>query len=160
MAAAEVHPTATVHPGTVLGEDVRIMENAVVGKQPVLSPRSTAKKETLPPTRVGADTVVSTGAIVFAGLALAYRTRPVFVPTQGPNDPVARYRQPGPWHGLGARRCSRPRNGYHRPFRPEAVGGEQMTWRGGRQRALVTVLAVSLVGQGLNDALNPRLKGR
>ncbi|WP_422748907.1 UPF0182 family protein [Mycobacterium sp. WMMD1722] len=32
------------------------------------------------------------GAIVFAGLALAYRTRPVFVPTNGPNDPVARYR--------------------------------------------------------------------
>ncbi len=31
-------------------------------------------------------------AIVFAGLALAYRTRPVFVPTNGPNDPVARYR--------------------------------------------------------------------
>jgi uncharacterized protein len=32
------------------------------------------------------------GAIVFAALALAYRTRPVFVPTSGPNDPVARYR--------------------------------------------------------------------
>ena len=32
------------------------------------------------------------GVIVFAGLALAYRTRPVFVPTTGPNDPVARYR--------------------------------------------------------------------
>ena len=32
------------------------------------------------------------GAVVFAGLALAYRTRPVFVPTNGPNDPVARYR--------------------------------------------------------------------
>lgn len=32
------------------------------------------------------------GSIVFAGLALAYRTRPVFVPTTGPNDPVARYR--------------------------------------------------------------------
>jgi len=31
-------------------------------------------------------------AIVFAGLALAYRSRPVFVPTNGPNDPVARYR--------------------------------------------------------------------
>ena len=29
---------------------------------------------------------------MFAGLALAYRTRPVFVPTNGPNDPVARYR--------------------------------------------------------------------
>ncbi|MBB3602601.1 hypothetical protein FHT40_002234 [Mycolicibacterium sp. BK556] len=35
---------------------------------------------------------VLVGAIVFAGLALAYRTRPVFVPTAGPNDPVARYR--------------------------------------------------------------------
>ena len=32
------------------------------------------------------------GAIVFAGIALAYRTRPVFVPASGPNDPVARYR--------------------------------------------------------------------
>ncbi len=32
------------------------------------------------------------GAIVFAAFALAYRTRPVFVPTNGPNDPVARYR--------------------------------------------------------------------
>ena len=29
---------------------------------------------------------------MFAALALAYRTRPVFVPTTGPNDPVARYR--------------------------------------------------------------------
>src|SRR6516164_3157292 len=35
---------------------------------------------------------VLVGAIIFAGLALAYRTRPVFVPTAGPNDPVARYR--------------------------------------------------------------------
>src|SRR4029079_15550851 len=32
------------------------------------------------------------GAIVFAALAVAYRTRPVFVPTVGPTDPVARYR--------------------------------------------------------------------
>ena len=32
------------------------------------------------------------GAIVFGAFALAYRTRPVFVPTNGPNDPVARYR--------------------------------------------------------------------
>ncbi len=34
---------------------------------------------------------VVVGGIVFAGLALAYRTRPVFVPSNG-NDPVARYR--------------------------------------------------------------------
>lgn len=32
------------------------------------------------------------GGVVFAGLALAYRTRPVFVPVDGANDPVARYR--------------------------------------------------------------------
>ncbi len=65
--AAEVHPSATVHPGTVLGEGVRVLENAVVGKQPSLGARSTAKREPLPPAEIGAGTVVSTGAIVFAG---------------------------------------------------------------------------------------------
>jgi acetyltransferase-like isoleucine patch superfamily enzyme len=71
--AAEVHPTATIYPGTVLGEGVRVLENAVVGKQPTLSPRSTAKKERLPPTDIGAGTVVSTGAIVFAGSQIGAR---------------------------------------------------------------------------------------
>jgi len=32
------------------------------------------------------------GLVVFAALALAYRSRPVFVPSSGPNDPVVRYR--------------------------------------------------------------------
>ena len=64
---AEIHPTATVHPGTVLGEGVRVLENAVVGKQPSLSAASTAKREPLPPTVIGEGTVVSTGAVVFAG---------------------------------------------------------------------------------------------
>lgn len=32
------------------------------------------------------------GAVTFGGMALAYRSRPVFVPASGPNDPVARYR--------------------------------------------------------------------
>ncbi len=41
---------------------------------------------------VFAVVAVVVGAIVFAGLTLAYRTRPVFVPTDGPHDPVARYR--------------------------------------------------------------------
>jgi acetyltransferase-like isoleucine patch superfamily enzyme len=67
---AEVHPTATVHEGTVLGDGVRVLENAVVGKQPALGPKSTAKREPLPPTTIGAGTVVSTGAIVFAGSAI------------------------------------------------------------------------------------------
>jgi acetyltransferase-like isoleucine patch superfamily enzyme len=64
---AEVHPTATVYPGTVLGDGVRVLEYAVVGKQPTLAATSTAPRELLPPTVVGAGTVISTGAIVFAG---------------------------------------------------------------------------------------------
>ena len=52
--AAEVAASATVHPGTVLGEGVKVLDNAVVGKQPSLSPRSTAKREPLPPTVIGA----------------------------------------------------------------------------------------------------------
>ena len=65
--AAEVHPTATVYPGTVLGEGVRVLEYAVVGKQPSLAASSTAKRDPLPPTEIGDGTVVSTGAVVFAG---------------------------------------------------------------------------------------------
>ncbi|HZG36675.1 MAG TPA: hypothetical protein VEY87_12595, partial [Gaiellaceae bacterium] len=60
---AEVHPTATVYEGTVFGEGVKVLEGAVVGKQPTLSPRSTAKREPLPPAVLGAGTVVSAGAI-------------------------------------------------------------------------------------------------
>jgi len=71
--AAEIHPTATVYPGTVLGEGVRVMELAVVGKQPVLSARSTTKREALPPAEIGAGTIVSTGAIVFAGSRVGAR---------------------------------------------------------------------------------------
>ncbi|MFN8222801.1 MAG: acyltransferase [Gaiellales bacterium] len=71
--SAEVHPTAVVHPGTVLEAGVKVLEFAVVGKQPTLSPRSTAKREPLPPTVVGAGTVISTGAIVFAGTTIGER---------------------------------------------------------------------------------------
>jgi len=70
---AEIHPTATVYPGTVLGEGVKVLEGAVVGKQPTLSPRSTASREPLPPAVIGDGTVVSTGAIVFAGTTIGAR---------------------------------------------------------------------------------------
>jgi acetyltransferase-like isoleucine patch superfamily enzyme len=63
----EIHPTAIVYPGTKLGEGVRVLEHAVVGKQPSLSPRSTAKRDELPPAEIGDGTIVSTGAVVFAG---------------------------------------------------------------------------------------------
>jgi acetyltransferase-like isoleucine patch superfamily enzyme len=71
--SAEIHPTATVYPGTVLGEGVKVLEGAVVGKQPTLSPRSTAKREPLQPAVVGDGTIVSTGAIVFAGARIGAR---------------------------------------------------------------------------------------
>jgi acetyltransferase-like isoleucine patch superfamily enzyme len=70
---AEVHPTAIVYPGTVLGEGVHVLEHAVVGKQPSLSPRSTAKREPLPPAELGPGTIVSTGAVVFAGTRVGAR---------------------------------------------------------------------------------------
>ncbi|HZP72077.1 MAG TPA: acyltransferase [Gaiellaceae bacterium] len=64
---AEIHPTATVHEGTILGDGVRVLEYAVVGKQPTLGARSTASREPLQPATIGDGTVISTGAIVFAG---------------------------------------------------------------------------------------------
>jgi acetyltransferase-like isoleucine patch superfamily enzyme len=70
---ADVHPSAIVYPGTVLGEGVKVLEHAVVGKQPTLSPRSTAKREDLPPAHIGEGTVISTGAVVFAGSTLGAR---------------------------------------------------------------------------------------
>ena len=70
---ADVHPSAIVYPGTVLGDGVKVLEGAVIGKQPSLSPRSTAKREPLPATEIGDGTIVSTGAIVFAGTRVGAR---------------------------------------------------------------------------------------
>ena len=67
---AEIDATAVVHEGTVLGEGVRVLEYAVVGKQPVLGSKSTAKRDPLPPAAIGDGTVISTGAIVFAGATI------------------------------------------------------------------------------------------
>jgi acetyltransferase-like isoleucine patch superfamily enzyme len=71
--AYEVAETAIVHPGTVIGEGCRILDYAIVGKQPSLSPRSTASREPLPPTELGPGTIVSAGAIVFAGTRIGGR---------------------------------------------------------------------------------------
>jgi acetyltransferase-like isoleucine patch superfamily enzyme len=65
--------TAIVFPGTVVPDDCTILDYAVVGKQPTLSPRSTAKQEALPPLELGPGTVVSTGAVVFAGTHIGAR---------------------------------------------------------------------------------------
>jgi len=71
--SVEIAPTAVVYPGTVLGRNCKVGDGAVVGKQPTLSPRSTTKREHLPPAVIGEGTVVSTGAIVFAGTTLGAR---------------------------------------------------------------------------------------
>jgi acetyltransferase-like isoleucine patch superfamily enzyme len=71
--SAEVHPTAIVYPGTVLGDGVKVLEYAVVGKQPSLSPRSTTKRDPLEPAEIGDGTIVSTGAVVFAGTKVGAR---------------------------------------------------------------------------------------
>ena len=69
----EIHETAIVYPGTKLGEGVKVLEHAVVGKQPALSPRSTAKRDQLEPTEIGDGTIISTGAVVFAGAKVGAR---------------------------------------------------------------------------------------
>jgi UDP-2-acetamido-3-amino-2,3-dideoxy-glucuronate N-acetyltransferase len=73
LSDAEIAPSAIVYPGTVLGEGCKILDGAVVGKQPTLSPRSTAKRDPLAPLELGAGTIVSTGAIVFAGTRIGAR---------------------------------------------------------------------------------------
>ena len=69
----EVADTAIVYPGTVVGDGCQILDYAVVGKQPTLSPRSTVQQEELRPLELGPGTIVSTGAIVFAGSRLGAR---------------------------------------------------------------------------------------
>jgi len=66
----EIAASAIVYPGTVLGDGCKILDNAVVGKQPSLGKKSTAKKEPLPPAVIGAGATISTGAIVFAGATI------------------------------------------------------------------------------------------
>jgi acetyltransferase-like isoleucine patch superfamily enzyme len=69
----QIADTAVVYPGTVIGEGCQILDYAVVGKQPTLSPRSTTKREELRPLELGAGTIVSTGAVVFAGTTIGER---------------------------------------------------------------------------------------
>lgn len=70
----EVGDNVVIYPGTVIGDGCRIADNVVLGKQPALSPRSTARREELPPLELGPGTVVSTGAIVFAGTKIGARS--------------------------------------------------------------------------------------
>ena len=68
----QIAETAVIHPGVELGENVSVGDYAVVGKQPVLSRRSTAPRhsEREGVLVVGDGTCILAGAIVFAGTRL------------------------------------------------------------------------------------------
>jgi len=65
-----ISKTAAIYPGTKLGADVEIGDYAVLGKQPVLGPRSTAAREELPHLIVGDGVRILSHAVVFAGTRL------------------------------------------------------------------------------------------
>jgi acetyltransferase-like isoleucine patch superfamily enzyme len=69
----EAGENVVIYPGTVIGDGCRIGDNVVLGKQPALSPRSTAQREELPPLELGEETIVSTGSVVFAGTRIGAR---------------------------------------------------------------------------------------
>ena len=69
----ELGDNVVVYAGTVIGDGCRIADGAVLGKQPSLSPRSTARREELPPLELGPGTIISTGAIGFAGTKIGAR---------------------------------------------------------------------------------------
>jgi acetyltransferase-like isoleucine patch superfamily enzyme len=59
-----------VYDDTEIGDGCFIQDGAVLGKVPSLSPSSTARKGALPPLRLGAGCVVSTGAVVYRGVTM------------------------------------------------------------------------------------------
>jgi acetyltransferase-like isoleucine patch superfamily enzyme len=69
----ETGENVVIYPGTVIGDGCRIGDNVVLGKPPALSPRSTTKREELPPLELGDGTIVSAGSIVFAGTRIGAR---------------------------------------------------------------------------------------
>ncbi|HVG67528.1 MAG TPA: DapH/DapD/GlmU-related protein [Gaiellales bacterium] len=60
----------TVHEGTRIGDSSAIGDGVVLGKQPMLSPCSTARREPLPPLVLGEGCRVSAGAVLSAGTVL------------------------------------------------------------------------------------------
>ena len=70
-ADAVVGAHVVIHTGTLLGSGVRLGDGCVVGKPPLLSPRSTAEREPPGPARLGDGVAIGAGAVVAAGAVLA-----------------------------------------------------------------------------------------
>ncbi len=60
----------TVYPGTVLGEEVRLGDNCVVGRPPVLAAGSSAAGEVPGPARLGDRAAIGAGSVVLAGAVI------------------------------------------------------------------------------------------
>jgi acetyltransferase-like isoleucine patch superfamily enzyme len=61
----------TVHPDTIIGDNVRIDDNSVIGKLPMVARLSaiTVERE-LSPARIGDDTLIGTGVVIYRGCSL------------------------------------------------------------------------------------------
>ena len=64
---AELGGNVVIHAGTRLGRQVRIQDNAVLGKPVALGPRSAASREPPPALEVVDGAVIAAGAVVVAG---------------------------------------------------------------------------------------------
>jgi serine O-acetyltransferase len=60
-----------IHPGTTIGDQVRIDDHAVVGKEPMRAANTAVTKEQqLPPTKIGDRCIIGTQAVVYRGAAI------------------------------------------------------------------------------------------
>jgi UDP-2-acetamido-3-amino-2,3-dideoxy-glucuronate N-acetyltransferase len=63
----EIGANVVVHPDTELGEDVRLGDGCVLGRPPLLSPRSTATRESPGPAVLARGVSVGAGTVIVAG---------------------------------------------------------------------------------------------
>jgi acetyltransferase-like isoleucine patch superfamily enzyme len=73
-ADVEIGANVVIHADTIIGDGAMIQDNVVLGKEPRLSARSTARRDPLPPLEIGAGAAVCTGAIVYRGTTLGAGT--------------------------------------------------------------------------------------
>ena len=60
-----------VHEGTVVGDGVRLDDGAVIGKSPMRAANTAVTKDReLPPAKIGSDSTIGTGAVVYRGCTI------------------------------------------------------------------------------------------
>ena len=72
--ACRIGHHVVIHPGTKVGNGVRIDDHAVLGKQPIRAARSaTTSLAELPAAHVGNESLIGTGAVLYAGCSIGGR---------------------------------------------------------------------------------------